>query len=258
MISGANLGSAGQTTFVSFGDVTVPAYGASATNLFVIAPAGKAGAVAIRVWTAQGCGEASARYTYQGTAAVSTAPTSPNTSGPCVGGTAPAPSIRGMVPRQVSTRGGELVTIAGSNLGSTSGPTVVLFGSTPVTPQSINSLNLTVVAPPGSPGALTVKVATPQGCASYSAADLKYVPPKPTVTSVSPNRAPKAGGTTIVITGTNLESSTVKIGSKPATIVSNTSTTITAITPGATREGQASLVVMAAGGSGGLLFTYTP
>ncbi len=258
MISGTNLGSAGQTTFVSFGEVIVPAYGASSTNLFVIAPAGTAGAVPVRVWTAQGCGEAAARFTYQGPATAGNAPTTPNTSGPCLGGAAPAPSIRGMLPRQISTLGGELVTIAGSNLGSTTGSTVVLFGSTPATPQSINSLNLTVVAPPGPPGALTVKVATPQGCASYSAADLKYVLPKPKVASISPTRAPKAGGTSIMITGTNLESATVKIGSKPATIVSNTATAITIITPGATSAGQATLAVTTAGGSAGLLFTYTP
>lgn len=258
MISGTNLGTSGQTTFVSFGDVIVPAYGASATNLFVIAPPGKAGAVTVRVWTAQGCGEAAARFTYQGPATVSSAPSTANTSGPCLGGAAPAPSIRGMLPRQLSTLGGELVTIAGSNLGSTTGPTVVLFGNTPATAQSINNLNLTVVAPPGPPGALTVKVATPQGCASYSAADLKYVLPKPTVTSVSPPRGPKAGGTSIVITGTNLGSATVKIGSKNATIVSNTATAITVITPGATSAGQATLAITTAGGGTGLLFTYTP
>jgi hypothetical protein len=87
--------------------------------------------------------------------------------------------------------------------------------------------------------------------------------PTPTVTSVSPNTGPIAGGTSVTITGTNfVAGATVTFGSAAATGVSVTnSTTIAATTPG-NPAGAVTVTVTNAGGgspSGSLPsgFTYT-
>jgi len=58
-------------------------------------------------------------------------------------------------------------------------------------------------------------------------------PPAPTVTSISPNTGPSAGGTSVTITGTNLTGATsVKFGNTAATSVTvNSATSITATSP---------------------------
>lgn len=67
----------------------------------------------------------------------------------------------------------------------------------------------------------------------------------PTVTNVSPDHGPLAGGTEITITGTNFASgATVTIGSQAATsVVVVNSTTITATTPANASPGPAAIVV---------------
>lgn len=60
------------------------------------------------------------------------------------------------------------------------------------------------------------------------------VPTTPTITSVSPATVALAGGTTMTINGTNLgdkATSTVTIGSTPATITAGSATSLTVVTP---------------------------
>ena len=81
----------------------------------------------------------------------------------------------------------------------------------------------------------------------------------PTVTSVSPNNGPTAGGTAVTITGTNFASgATVTFGGTAATnVVEVNSTTITATTP-AHAAGTVTVTVTVNGQSGSLVngFTY--
>ena len=81
----------------------------------------------------------------------------------------------------------------------------------------------------------------------------------PTVTSVSPNNGPVAGGTAVTITGTNFATgATVTFGSTAATsVVVVSSTTITAKTP-AGSAGAVTVTVTVSGQSGSLAngFTY--
>lgn len=74
--------------------------------------------------------------------------------------------------------------------------------------------------------------------------------PAPTVTSLSPNNGPAAGGTSVTITGTDLTGATaVTIGGVAATNVTVVNaTTITATTP-AHASGAASVVVTTPGGA---------
>lgn len=106
----------------------------------------------------------------------------------------------------------------------------------------------------------TVAVISPNVTAALG---LCITPGTPQVTSISPNTGPVAGGTTVVISGTNFQAGdTVAIGGVAASSVNVTGTgTITAVT-GAHATGAADVVVTASGGGGsGTLaggFFYAP
>ena len=87
---------------------------------------------------------------------------------------------------------------------------------------------------------------TPIGGITWSS-DSPFTPP-PTITSLSVTTGLAAGGTSTVITGTNLSSaSSVTVGGSTASIISNTSTDITITTPVGT-DGTKDVVVTTAGG----------
>jgi len=71
----------------------------------------------------------------------------------------------------------------------------------------------------------------------------------PTITAISPTSGPITGGTSVVITGTDLTAATaVKFGSNSATITANTATSITATSP-AGSAGTVDVTVATAGGT---------
>ena len=75
------------------------------------------------------------------------------------------------------------------------------------------------------------------------------VPPAPTVTGLSVHNGTTAGGTSVIITGTNLTGVTsVTFGGTAGTITANTATQITATTP-AHANGSVRVVVTTPGGS---------
>ncbi|MFC4224962.1 IPT/TIG domain-containing protein [Lysinibacter cavernae] len=82
----------------------------------------------------------------------------------------------------------------------------------------------------------------------------------PTVTSVAPNRGPETGGTSVTITGTNLTGTTgVTIGGAPATsVVVQSATSITAVTPEHSPGAADVIVTNADGPSSPGTFTYYP
>ncbi|TKT69907.1 IPT/TIG domain-containing protein, partial [Aquamicrobium sp. LC103] len=84
--------------------------------------------------------------------------------------------------------------------------------------------------------------------------------PEPTITSVVPDQGPEAGGTTVIITGTDLTGATsATFGGTPATSYTvDSDTQITATTPPGT-AGAVDAVVTTPGGSATLVrgFTYT-
>ncbi len=88
---------------------------------------------------------------------------------------------------------------------------------------------------------------TPIGGITWSS-DSPFTPP-PTITSLSVTTGLAAGGTSTVISGTNLSSaSSVTIGGNAAVIVSNSSTSITITTPAGT-DGAKNVSVTTAGGT---------
>ncbi|MYZ40676.1 MULTISPECIES: IPT/TIG domain-containing protein, partial [unclassified Streptomyces] len=111
------------------------------------------------------------------------------------------------------------------------------------------------VSPAGA-GATGVTLTTAAGTAGP--ANFYYRTP-PTVSGLTPVAGPLAGGTTITIAGTHLESATsVSFGGTPGGITATTGSSITVTTPARGSVGRVSVVVTTPGGStGGLSFTYT-
>jgi IPT/TIG domain len=96
-----------------------------------------------------------------------------------------------------------------------------------------------------NPGLVAVEPCTASGCAkgSLHAGLVLYPPGSPSVTAVSPNSGPAAGGTLITVTGRNLGCPLqVLIGTQPGTSVAaaksllgcGSTTTVTAVTPAGT------------------------
>jgi autotransporter-associated beta strand protein len=147
-----------------------------------------------------------------------------------------APAVAGISPNSGPDAGGTLVTITGTGF---TGATAVDFGTTAATNVTVvNNTMITADSPAGS-GVVDVTVITPAGRSAISAADQftytagTVVVAAPTVTGVSPNSGPTAGGTTVTIAGTNFTGATaVDFGTTPATdVVVVNRTTITAVSP---------------------------
>ena len=159
----------------------------------------------------------------------------PNSTSAFAPGPTLPPTVTGISPNTGYTTGGTTVTISGSNL---SGATAVNFGSTAAQSFSYNSSNGTIsaVSPAEGTGTVDVTVTTPAGTSATSSADqFTYsLAPAPAVTGVSPTSGSTAGGTSVIISGTNLAGATaVNFGSVAAQSFSyNRSTaTISAVSP---------------------------
>jgi subtilisin family serine protease len=128
--------------------------------------------------------------------------------------------------------GGTQVTITGANLARTTG---VTFGSAGTAFTVDSPTSITATAPAGS-GTVDVTVSAPGGQSATVPGDrFTYVsppPPPPAVTAVSPSTGPQAGGTSVTITGSNLDGATgVEFGSQGAAIIDVSATSITATAP---------------------------
>ena len=166
------------------------------------------------------------------------------------------PTVTGVSPSSGPTAGGTAVAISGSNF--VAGATVT-FGSTAATNVVVVSgTQITATTPAGAAGAVTVTVTNPGAQSGSLPNGFTYVV-VPTVTGVSPNNGPVAGGTAVTITGTNFASgASVNFGSAAASnVVVVSATQITATTPAGT-AGAVTVKVTVNGQSGSLAngFTY--
>jgi formylglycine-generating enzyme required for sulfatase activity len=102
-----------------------------------------------------------------------------------------------------------------------------------------------------------VSVTTAGGTATLASA-FSYLPPAPTLGSVSPTSGPTAGGTLITLTGTNLTGATgVTVGGVACTSVQVVSaTTVTAVTPAGT-VGAKAVAVTTPSGTASLAGAFT-
>ena len=229
-ITGTNFAAGATVTFGSAAATNVVV--TNGTTITATTPAGSAGAVTVTVTVNGVSGSLAKAFTY-----------------------IVPPTVSSVTPNTGSTAGGIAVTIAGTNFAA--GATVT-FGSSAATNVVVtNGTTITATTPAGSAGAVTVTV-TVNGVSGSLANAFTYVVP-PTVSSVSPNNGPGAGGTAVTIAGTNFAAgATVTFGSSAATsVVVTNSTTISATTPaGSAGAVTVTVTVSAVSGSQANAFTY--
>lgn len=225
----------GDNAYVKFGTTNAATYTVvSATSITAEAPAGSAGTVAISVG---GVSLASA-FTY-----------------------AAAPTITTVSPATGPLGGTNSVVITGTNFIGLSGAGAVTFGGTNATSYVVNSgTQITAVAPARTSGAVSIVVTAAGGSVTKTTA-YTYVSSPPTISSIGTKVGSTAGGTTVVITGTNFHglsgSSAVKFGSNNATSYTvNSPTQITAVTPAGV-AGTVNVLVTAVDGTATLSSAFT-
>jgi len=145
----------------------------------------------------------------------------------------PAPTVNTISPSSGTTAGGTPVTIAGT--GFLAGASVTIGGTAATSVTVVNSTSITATTAAHAAGAGNVVVTNSDTQSGTLSNGYTYVNPNPapTVTSVSPNSGPAAGGTPLTITGTGfVAGATVTIGGTAATsVVVVNSTSITANSP---------------------------
>jgi hypothetical protein len=230
-ITGTNFAAGATVTFGS--TAAANAAVVNATTITATTPASSAGAVTVTVTNNNGMsGSLAGAFTYL----------------------AP-PTVSSVSPNNGSLAGGTVVTITGTSFAA--GATVTFGSTAAANVVVVNATTLTATTPAGSAGAVTVTV-TVSGQSGNLAGGFTYVV-TPTVSGVSPNSGPPAGGTAVTITGTNFAAgATVTFGSAAATNVAVVNaTTLTATTP-LGNTGAVTVTVTVSGLSGGLpgAFTY--
>ncbi|MFI4984752.1 MAG: IPT/TIG domain-containing protein [Solirubrobacterales bacterium] len=159
------------------------------------------------------------------------------------------PTVTSISPSSGPTAGGTPVTIKGT--GFLAGAKVKI-GSEATAVNVVSETEITATTAATAAGSDEVVVEDANG-KSTSAVKYTYLPP-PTVTSITPNQGPTAGGTAVKIKGTGfIAGATVKIGSEAA-VVTVTAEEITARTPAG--SGTPEVIVTDAGGSSTLGPTY--
>jgi hypothetical protein len=223
---------------VTFGGAAASCTVDSSTQITCTTPPHAAGAVDVVVTTPVGPYTASDGFTY-------------------VADPIPAPTITGLAPTSGPVAGGTTVVITGTNL---TGGTVT-FGGSAATCTVNSATQITCTTPPHAAGAVNVVVTTPGGSATSTGGFTYVAVPTPTITSIVPNSGPVAGGTSVVITGTNLTGGTVTFGGLSATCTVDSPTQITCTTP-AHAAGAVNVVVTTPGGSatstGGFTYVAAP
>lgn len=169
----------------------------------------------------------------------------------------PIPVVTSIFPTSGPTGGGTSVTINGTGF---TGTTSVSFGGTGASFIVNSDISITATSPAHAAGTVDVTVTTPGGTSATSSADEFTYLPAPTVTNVSPNVGPTAGGTNVTITGTNFTGATdVSFGGTSASFIVNLDTTITATSP-AHVAGTVDVTVTTPGGTSAISsadhFTY--
>jgi hypothetical protein len=143
----------------------------------------------------------------------------------------PAPAISGLTTHAGPLRGGNLVTVTGTNFTKV---TAVRFGSKAGTAVTVKSpKRLTVRAPAGA-GAPYLTVITSSGGPSALTGHAVYnYLPVPSVRTLSPASGPASGGTAVTITGSNLAFiKAVYFGTRRATrVVARSGHQITVVDP---------------------------
>ena len=164
-------------------------------------------------------------------------------------------SITMMAPESGPAAGGAAVTITGT--GFDPGASVTFGGTDARVTDRTGSTSITVDTPSHAAGEVPVVVTNGDGQQVTAGTDYLYVA-GPTISSMRPSSGPAAGGTTVTITGTDLDPlSTVTFGGDPAIIASSTGTTALMVRSPAHAAGQVTVLVTSPDGqTASDTFTY--
>lgn len=173
--------------------------------------------------------------------------------------TTTTPVVYSTSPNTGPIAGGGSVTLTGINLGTA---TAVTFGGTSAAITAQTSTTLTVTAPAHAAGEVDIVVTNPNGSGTSTGAYRYFTAPNATALSVSSGTT--AGGTTVVISGTNLapndvQSSswiTVSFGGSAATVWLPGTTSVQVTTP-SHAAGTVDVVVTTPGGSSTVAGAFT-
>lgn len=228
VITGTNFTGA---TGVIFGGIAARSFVVNSnTQISAVTPASASSVAIVQVITPGGTANSASSYTF-----------------------VTAPTVSSLTPNNGTTSGGTAVTINGTNL---VGVTTVLFGTVAATSFSvISATQIVAIAPAVIAGVVNVTVTNAGGSATgaytYSAA-------APSIAALSPVSGTSAGGTSVVITGTNFIGTTaVTFGGVSATSFQiNSATQITALTP-PRAPGSVTVAVVTPGGTITTNFTYS-
>ena len=168
-----------------------------------------------------------------------------------------APTVTSILPASGPASGGTNVTITGTGF---TDATDVIFGDYDAINLIITSdTSINITSPANKAGTVDVKVITLEGTsASSPGSKFTYIAIPPKVTDISPASGSVSGGTTVTITGTNLNDAiTVTFDGTPATTFSaDNDTTIIATTPAHTTAGAVNVVITTLNGAATGTYTY--
>ena len=171
-----------------------------------------------------------------------------------------SPTVSTVTANTGTTSGGTSISITGT--GFLANATVSLGGSLATQVTVVSATAITATTPPHAAGAVPVTVTNYDGLAGTNGTGFTYkANAAPTISAVAPATGPLGGGTSITITGTNLQpGATVRVGNAYALEVTVAGTTaILSMTPAAL-AGVAPIVVTNPDGQTAVLssgFTYT-
>jgi alpha-tubulin suppressor-like RCC1 family protein len=144
--------------------------------------------------------------------------------------TAPEPVIKRLSPKTAPAAGGTPVTITGSNFSEAA---AVEFGNKKANFTVNSPTSITAIAPAAEPGLERVTVMTVNGRSPNKQPADHFHYQAPTITSISPDSGPMAGGTEVTITGTGfaLYEAKFTFGTVAVTATDCSLTTCTMLTP---------------------------
>lgn len=229
------------TTTVTIGGISATSINiTSATSLTAITPAYISGSLSANVVVTNEVASATlnAGFTYQ----------------------AIAPTLLTILPNIGSINGGTSVTLTGTGFIPTTTVTLGGIAASNVTVDNVTTLTATTPAYASGSLIKDVTVTNTAGSATLTGG-FTYSAIAPTLSNISPNIGPVAGGTTITLTGTGFTpSTTVQIAGIAATgITVNSATSLTAVVPAYVSGSLSANVVVNNGVSNAVLsggFTY--
>jgi hypothetical protein len=146
-----------------------------------------------------------------------------------------APRVTSVTPSNGKTTGGTSITITGEYFRASAS---VLIGMVVCNVSAVTSTSITCTTNVGSAGSYAIKVTNTDGQFGESASPIFTYRAEPSLTSVSPDSGPLAGGTLLTLTGTNFYTGDkILLGDSNGYFECNnqqrvSATTMTCLTPG--------------------------